>query len=137
MNLDIKSKSFTPSENQEWLASRLGTQEANSITLDRALCVASFPTGVVPSGIPLGVVTATGRYAPCLSTAGDGSQVCQGHLFTTIDFTSGGDQALATAPNSPAALLWIGQVILAKIPTFTNRQVLTTAANQPKLVRYV
>lgn len=137
MNLGVKTETFNPSEVQDWLASKHGTQEADSITLDRALCVASFPTGFVPSGIPLGKVTATGRYAPALAANADGSEVVVGHLFTSIDFTSGGDQALATAPNSPAALLWHGEVVLAKLPTLTGTVVLSTLANQPKLIRYV
>lgn len=137
MNLGIKSKTFSPSENQEWLGSKHGTQEADSVTLDRALCVALFPTGVVPSGVPLGKVTATGRYAPSVAGATDGSQVAEGHLLTTIDLTSGGDQALASAPNSPAALLWHGEVVVSKIPAYTGQLAMATPANQPKLIRYV
>ena len=139
MNLTVKSRQFALSENQEWLGSRHGTQEADSITLDRALCVAAFPTGFVPSGIPLGKVTATGRYAPALSAAVDGSQVVDGHLFTSVDFNHP-DVArvdLTTAPNSPAALLWHGEVVLAKMPALAGQVALATPANQPKMIRYV
>lgn len=137
MNLGLRTKAFNASENQEWLASRHGTQEADSITLDRALCVAAFPSGVIPSGIPIGKVTATGRYAPSLAAAADGSQVVEGHLLTTIDLTSGDTVAVGSAPNSPAALLWHGEVVTSKIPAFTGAVNMATPANQPKLIRYV
>lgn len=137
LSLSIKTKAYAPSENQEWLGSLHGTQEADSITLDRALCVASFPTGFVPSGIPLGLVTATGRYAPALSANADGSQTVVGHLFTSVDFAEDGAVTLSTAANQPAALLWHGEVVLAKIPTLTGSVALATPANQPKLIRYV
>lgn len=137
MNLGIKSKKFTPSENQEWLASRHGTQEADSITLDRAACVAVFPDGVVPSGIPLTLNTATGRHAPSLDNGAGVDDVATGHLLTTIDFTSGGDQALGSAPNSPAALLWHGEIVLSKVPAYAGRTDLAVAANRAALIRYV
>lgn len=137
MNLGIKTKTFSVSENQEWLASRHGTQEADPITLDRALCVAAFASGVVPSGIPLTKVVATGRYAPSLDNGAGADDVAEGHLFTTIDFTSGGDQTLADAPNSPAALLWHGEIVLSKVPAYTGRTDLNLAANRPALIRYV
>lgn len=137
MNLGIKTKTFSPSENQEWLASKHGTQEADSITLDRALSVAAFPSGVVPSGIPLILVAATGRYAPALDNGAGVDDVAVGHLFTTIDFTSGGDVAVGSAPDSPAALLWHGEVVLSKVPAYAGRTDLTVAANQARLIRYV
>lgn len=138
MNLGIKSRTFAPSENQEWLASRHGTQEADSITLDRAACVAVFADGVVPSGIPLRVDTATGRYVPALDNGATvADDVAVGHLLTTIDFTSGGDVPAGSAPDSPAALLWHGEVIISKVPAYAGRTDLTVPANQARLVRYV
>lgn len=135
MSLSIKRQTFNPSENQEWLGSAEGTQSMNSITLDAALCLAKFTSGVVPSGTPLGKVTATGRYAPALTAAVDGSQVVEGHLFTTIDLTSGG---LATAENTPGSLFWgPGEVIRAKLPVISGVVDLATPANQPKLIKYV
>lgn len=131
MHLGIKSQTFAPSENQEWLGSRLGTQEADSITLDAAACVALFPSGVVPSGIPLSKDAGTGRYVPATTGAADG------HLFTTVDLTAGGAVAAASAPNTPAALQWIGEVVVSKVPAYAGRVDLTVAANQPKLIRYV
>jgi hypothetical protein len=140
MSLGIKSMTYSPSEDQSWLASAHGTQEMDSITMDGVLTAAVFPSGLVPSGIPVGRVTATGRYAPSQSAATDGSQVVAGHLFTTLDLTAGlaatGWGQPATS-NMPASLYWHGEVILAKLPAQTGRVDLTVLANQPKSIRYV
>lgn len=137
LSLSIKTKAFTPSENQEWLASRHGTQEADSITLDRAACVAAFPNGFVPSGIPLTLNVGTGRHAPSLDNGAAADDVATGHLFTSVDFAEDGDVALATAANQPAALLWHGEIVLAKVPAYTGRTDLAVVANRAALIRYV
>ena len=132
MNLGIKRQTISPSENQEWLGSAHGTQSMDSITLDAAACLAVFPTGVVPSGIKLGKITASGLYAPALEAAADGSKVVAGHLFTTVDLTAGGDVALSGVANTPAALLWHGEVVSAKMPAVTG----VATAGAPN-IRYV
>ena len=53
MSLSIKKTTYGAAENQEWLGSAHGTQEMDSITLDAALCVAKFATGLMPSGTSL------------------------------------------------------------------------------------
>lgn len=116
MNLSIKRKSYGAAENQEWLGSAHGTQSMNSITLDAAACIALFPTGLVPSGIKLGKITATGLYAPALEAGTNGSEDVLGHLFTTVDFTASGAIAPASAVNTPASIMWHGEVRTSKMP---------------------
>ena len=131
MNLGIKRQTYAPSENQEWLGSSHGTQSMDSITLDADACLAVFPTGLVPSGIKLGKITATGLYAPALTASADGSQTPVGHLFTTVDLTAGG--AVPAAGNdTPASLLWHGEVVSAKVPVVAG----AAAAAAPNF-RYV
>ena len=85
MSTDISVKRKThPSTSRSWLTSSHGTEPgANpSITLDLAL----FPenrrvNGVIPSGIVLGKVAATGLYGPYDATAVDGRQAASGLLF--------------------------------------------------------
>lgn len=113
MGLQVRTSTFSPAENQEWLGSAHGTQECDPVTLDAALCIAVFPTGLIPSGVTLGKVTATGKYGPYSDAAVDGRTTAQGHLFTTIDLTAGGTQAAA---DTPAALFWHGEVVEAKLP---------------------
>lgn len=114
-DLGVVTDSYT-SENQSWLGSAHGTNECDTVTLDADKFLATFPTGIVPSGVTLGKITATGLYAPYTDAAthGAGSDTMVGHLFTTVDLqgiTSG------TAKDKVAALLWHGQVIEAKLPT--------------------
>ncbi len=135
MSLKIKKTSFAAAENQTWLASAHGTQEMDSITLDGPACAAAFPSGVVPSGIPLTQVAATGRWAPSLDNGTATDDVAGGHLFTTIDLTAGGAQPANS--NSPASLFWHGEVVLARIPTYAGRTDLAVAANRAPHIRYV
>lgn len=112
-NLATTEKSYS-NENQSWLGKAHGTDECDSITLKGSAFVTAFPTGIVPSGVVLGRITATGLYAPYSDAAVDGTQVARGHLFTTTDLkgtTSG------TAKDMTAPLFWHGEVIEAKLPT--------------------
>lgn len=113
MRLDIKTEVFTAAENQSWLGSAHGTNEADSITLDGDAFLAAFPTGVIPSGVVLGKVTATGLYAPYNNALATGVEVARGHLFTTIDL---GGTTAATVGNTAAALYWHGEVVEANLP---------------------
>lgn len=113
MNLGIRTEVFSPVENHEWLASAHGTDVCDPITLDGDAFLATFPDGVVPSGVVLGRVTATGLYVPYANGAADGSEVARYHLFTTIDL---GGTTAGTVGNVGAAGLWHGQVIEAKLP---------------------
>lgn len=117
LNLPIVTQTFGASEDLSWLGSEHGTSTADSITLRAADFVASFPTGIVPSGVVLGRVTASGLVVPYLAANSDGSQVAIGHLFTTVDLTNGNLIPIAANwANVSAALLWHGEVIVSKLP---------------------
>jgi len=136
MSLGIKKITYGPSEDQSWLASQAGTQSMDSITLDAVLCVASFPTGLVPSGIPLTRVVATGRYAPSLDNGAGVDDVAEYYLFTTADLTAGGAIAVASAVSMAASGLWQGEIIAAKVPAYAGRIPLT-ANTVVGLVKFV
>lgn len=55
-------------DDQSWLGSAHGTNECDTITLDGAACLDAFPDGVIPSGVVLGKITATGKYGPASTT---------------------------------------------------------------------
>lgn len=114
MKLGLVTESFSPPENQSWLGSAHGTQEADSITLDGDAFLATFTDGVIPSGVALGKVTASGKYVPYDNGAGDGSEVCVGALFTTVDL---GGTTAGTVGDTGAALLWHGEIVEANLPT--------------------
>ena len=114
MRLGIRTETFSPDEDHSWLGSAHGTVECDPITLDGDAFLTAFPTGVVPSGVVLGRVTATGLYAPYDNAAATGIEVARGHLFTTIDL---GGTTAGTVGNTGAALFWHGEVVEAKLPT--------------------
>lgn len=114
MKLGIVTETFSPVENHEWLASAHGTDICDSITLDGDTFLTAFPTGIIPSGVVLGKITASGKYAPYDDAAADGTQTALGHLFTTVDL---GGTTAATVGDVPAALFWHGEVVEAKLPT--------------------
>lgn len=113
MNLGIRKQTFG-NEDQSWLGSKVGTNDAKSCTLDAAACIAitEFAAGTVPSGIPL-KRAASGRYAPAIT-----AEVADLWLLHTVDLTAGGTQAAA---NTPTAGMWRGSVITAKVPAYTGR----------------
>lgn len=114
LNLPIKTEAFSPPEDQRWLGSAHGTNEADPITLDGDSFLTTFPTGVVPSGVVLGKVTATGLYRQYIDGNSDGTEVARGHLFTTVDL---GGTTAAVVGNVGAALYWHGEVVEASLPT--------------------
>lgn len=113
MNLGIRKTTFG-AEDQSWLASRVGTNDADSVTLDAAACIAiaEFASGTVPSGIPL-KRAGSGRYAPAIT-----AETADAWLLHTVDLTAGGTQAAA---NTATAAMWRGEIITAKVPAYTGR----------------
>lgn len=132
MDLSIKTETKSPIENHEWLGSAHGTDNCDSITLDGDAFLTAFPTGVIPSGVVVGRVTATGKYAPYSNAAADGTEVARGHLFTTVDL---GGTTAATVGDVAAALLWHGEVVEAKLPT--NHGLDAAAKTDLPQIRYV
>lgn len=133
MHLGIKTERFLPSEDQTWLGSAHGTQSMDSISLDTASLIALFPTGFVPSGIPLKRDAGTGRFRAAIT-----AETADYHLFTSQDLTAGGKVALADVPAAaPASGLWTGEIVVAKVPAYTGRTSALAAHTTSGLFRYV
>jgi len=85
MDLSVKTETFGQ-EDQTWLDSAHGTDSSTSITVDITkgfVAGTHFPTGHLPSGTPLGKVSASGKYGLYDDTATDGRQTLIGLLFTS------------------------------------------------------
>lgn len=96
-------------DDPSWLGSAHGTDSTETITLDGDLFSAgAFPGGRVPSGTPLGKVTATGLYGPYDGNGAGGLDVLVGFLFA-------GRQVRANT-NIGAAALTHGKVREANLP---------------------
>lgn len=103
-------------ENRSWLLGPHGTESGTtpSITLDVSAFTAAthYPNGYFPSGIVLGVITATGLYGPYDDTAVDGRAVAAGILFNSPKVPNVAD----TTKDVGAAMLVHGFVKIAKLP---------------------
>ncbi|MFE0326339.1 head decoration protein [Streptomyces sp. NPDC058960] len=89
MDLSLKTESFTQ-DKRDWLGSAHGTDAPVSVTLDVSTFTQAthYPDGYIKSGIPLGKITASGKYGPYDDTKTDGRQTCVGFLFTAQDVVS-------------------------------------------------
>ena len=96
------------SGDQSWLGSAHGTNECNTFTLDTSAFVGTFVEGVVPSGVCVGVITATGLLGPYADVGAGGLDVATGLLFTDVDISAGVDV--------PCAVYWHGEVIEDNLP---------------------
>ena len=99
-------------EDQSWIANDKGLTTLRPITLNMALFTAGthFPNGYMPSGMTLGIVTATGLYGPYLEAAVDGRTVLRGFLFST-EYIADVNGKLTVA------MFWEGIIREARLPT--------------------
>lgn len=98
-------------EDQSWLASEHGTDAARTITLDTDLIPSSvYRFGWVPSGLPVGQVTASGLYGPYDPEAEDGRETLTGFLLSSLPGPK--------EPGNPiaGALLEHGKILPARLP---------------------
>lgn len=111
MGVDIKvyTEQFLGNEDRRWLGARMGTDVMRSITLDiSAFDPLHVVNGVIPSGIALGKITASGLYAPYRDANVDGTQVCTGLLFssTAVGHLDEFGIGVANAGDVAAAMFW-------------------------------
>jgi hypothetical protein len=78
-----------------------------------------FTSLVIPSGVVLGKVTASGLYGPYNDSLSTGVEVAKGHLFTDVDVKQIVEIVHGTTLTGSvlAAMLIRGVVIEAKLPT--------------------
>jgi hypothetical protein len=115
MTTDISvSTTSYQSENRAWLLSPHGTETTPSITLDVSAFTANthYPNGYLLSGIPLGIITATGKAAPYVDANSDGTQTCVGLLFSSVKVPN----LLDLTVDVGGAMLIHGFVSASKLP---------------------
>jgi hypothetical protein len=115
-NIATTTETFNKASDKSWIRTRLGLDTMMPIMLD----ISSFDAehvagGYIPSGIALGIITATGKYGPYNNAALDGTQVMVGHLFEEVKVVD-----KATDVDVGAALFWFGVVRAARLPNFTG-----------------
>lgn len=108
----------------QWLRSAKGFDTRLPGTLDVSTWTSPFyPQGVLPAGLYLGKITASGKYGKYDDAASDGRQTCVGFLATPVRVAYTGGRPYGTANTATpvaGALLWEGVAILAAIQTINN-----------------
>ncbi|MFE5828748.1 head decoration protein [Streptomyces sp. NPDC056508] len=101
MDLSLRTETFGQ-DRRDWLGSAHGTDAPVGATLDVSKFTAGthYPQGFIKSGIPLGKVTASGKYGPYDDAASDGRQTCVGFLFTDVNVVSSRGVASTTVIGS-------------------------------------
>lgn len=82
--------------------------EANG-TLSRAVVTIASGSGVVPAGLVLGKITASGKYKPYDDDNADGSETAVCLAYDTVDATSADKKAVVIFRNAEvraSAILW-------------------------------
>lgn len=115
MDLTLRSISFSQ-DRRDWLGSQHGTDVLRSITLDVSTFTAGthYPDGYLKSGLPIGKITATGKYGLYDDTKTDGRQTCVGLLATGVEVVNHRGQASTSVNGS---MFLHGFVVLSKLPT--------------------
>lgn len=120
-DLGIRTTKSYLNENQTWIhaatqASGL-IRDTRGVTLDTSkFSRVTFPNGLIPSGLALAKITASGLYAPyadATEVATPGTGVMVGFLFATVEW----DPAAPSTLKLPVALLERGTIIEANLPT--------------------
>ncbi|MFI5808983.1 head decoration protein [Streptomyces sp. NPDC051561] len=129
MELSIKTTSFG-TDDQSWLGSEHGTQATETIVLDTSLFTAGthYPEGFFKSGIPLGQITAGGKYGPYDNAASDGREKLVGFLYAAV-----GAPTVNTLDPSGAMLVH-GKVREARLPVAVDAAGKTDVAGSIRFV---
>lgn len=111
MDLTIRTETHGQ-DDQSWLGSSHGTDMARSVTLDTSAFTAAthYPAGFLKSGIPLGRITASGKFGPYNDANTDGTQTLVGFLLSPV-------RVPADVNVDPQGALFIhGVVVEARLP---------------------
>ncbi len=109
MDLNPLTETFYQ-DDQTWLGSAHGTSSGRPITIDVSTFTEGthYPNGYMPSGTPVGIITATGLAGPYDDAETDGTETLVGFTLTPIKVTGTDDVQ--------AVLFEHGRVVEANLP---------------------
>lgn len=129
MDLGLTTESFG-TDDQSWLGSAHGTQATESVTLDTSTFTLAthYPDGYFKSGLPLGKITATGKYGPYNGAAVDGTETLVGFLFAAVKAPS------VNTVDVAGAMLVHGKVRESRLPVAVDAAGKTDVAGRIRFV---
>lgn len=121
VDLSVRTRTFGGSD-PSWLASAHGTLNNRTVTLDLSKFnfASTFTSKMIPSGVVLGKVTASGLYGPYNDGLSNGQEVARGILFSDVDvtrFIADLGSTTLTGKTVWAPMLISGIVVEANLPT--------------------
>lgn len=115
-DISLRSGRTRLNEDQRWIAPGgiSALRDLDTITLDRSAfdLTTAFPNGFLPSGLVLGIITATGLYGPYTDAGAGGLDTAVGFLAVSVV----ADKDSAATSDILAALYWYGEVDEARLP---------------------
>jgi hypothetical protein len=121
LDLTVRTVTYAGSDHS-WLGSQHGTEANRSVTLDLSKFdfASTFTSKMIPSGVVLAKITASGLYGPYNDGLSNGQEVATGFLFTDVDVANmiadAGSTTL-TGKRQIAPMQITGIVVVAKLPT--------------------
>lgn len=117
-------------DSHDWLGSSHGTESTETITVDADagfVAATHYPDGFLPSGTPLGKVTASGKYGLYDNAALDGRETLVGFLY-------GGLKVAAATDDLGGAMFTHGKVREANLPYAVDAAGKADVANRIRFI---
>lgn len=129
MDLGQRTETFGV-DDQSWLGSEHGTQATEPVTLDTSAFTAGthYPDGYFKSGIPLGRITASGKYGPYNGAGADGTETLVGFLFAAVKAPT------VNTVDVAGAMLTHGKVRTARLPVSVDAAGQTDVAGSIRFI---
>lgn len=106
MSINPRTTTVLRNEDQSWIGPGgvSAFQDNQSVVLDRSAfdLVTAFPNGYIPSGVVLGVITASGLYGPYAASVSEVQTLTRTSTGGTVTFSFDGSSASATVPATAA-----------------------------------
>lgn len=121
LDLSVRTRTYAGSD-PSWLGSAHGTTSNRTVTLDLSKFdfASTFTSKMIPSGVVLGKITASGLYGPYNDGLSNGQETATGFLFTDVDvadFITDLGSTTLTGKKVIAPMLITGIVVASKLPT--------------------
>lgn len=121
VDLSVRTVTYGGSD-PSWLASAHGTLNNRTVTLDLSKFdfATDFTSKMIPSGVVLAKITASGLYGPYDDGLSNGQETATGFLFTDVDvadFISDLGSTTLTGKKVTAPMMITGIILVSKLPT--------------------
>lgn len=129
MTIQVKTTEIAGVDDPSWLGSAHGLDSTEPVTLLISAFTAGthYPKGFLPGGLPLGKITASGKYGPYDNAATDGRE-------TLVGFLVGPRQVTAGQVNAGGAILTHGKVREARLPIAVDANGKTDVAGRIRFI---